>query len=386
MRNRRGFVRIGFGQADEGAGGTGKEARGLEKKGGDREESLVKSTPPGALVRKEPGALFVVKDNGKVRTYEDELPAHEKAATVIRIIPGGKVIGNAKISGGEVGVGVYRGGKIEANPLGPGGHVMPFIKDVMLLSTQEQTLTVKGRFKTAQGLEITVTAELMFRLKPLYATMIFENFGEKYQQTAVKPVFEDTLREIAINCKAHDFYPKLSEIQDQVREKIAAKLRPVGLVVDYVLIKEVVLPEQVELAIATPTMCAYRTIQDTAEHGHELVTIELTMQKDVAMGRLEEVRSRLRAELDRFEIGERKDLELIAAQADREIRHVQAETTASEVRLVGEAEADVLRAKGAASAEVMKQKIEAVLGPLEPAISTLMTLLINKAYSGKGSD
>ncbi len=90
----------------------------------------------------------------------------------------------------------------------------------------------------------------LFRLDPSKAAAIYRDVGEDYIHTLLEPEAASAVRGLTSESDAKALYSSgRNLIQDSVKAELVQKLGPRGIIVDDVLLKDLVLPQQLTAAI-----------------------------------------------------------------------------------------------------------------------------------------
>ncbi|HOX29662.1 MAG TPA: prohibitin family protein [Candidatus Paceibacterota bacterium] len=148
----------------------------------------------------------------------------------------------------------YKLGTVEDKPLpsgwnyiAPWGHVIPF----ELKQLSHEYTKIEGTL-TKEGLSVTPDVSIIYRIKPGSSVGIYKNVSGSYFDTLITPIFMYVLRDEIKRWTAEDIYTgKASEIQADVQKRLQEypTLVKEGIILDQVLIRGVVLPDEVVKAI-----------------------------------------------------------------------------------------------------------------------------------------
>ena len=152
------------------------------------------------------------------------------------------------IPAGNVGV-VELFGYVEERSLTPGLHTInPFAK-VVTFSTRMKDIKETVSATSKEGLVFAMDVSLQYKLNPYKAGEVYENIG-KNERDIVISRFRSTIREIVTNYESHAIYSqKQHEITQRLYQEMSQELYPLGFVTEEVLLKDIVLPKNVQAAI-----------------------------------------------------------------------------------------------------------------------------------------
>jgi len=159
-------------------------------------------------------------------------------ASFLRVVPAGHVgvvdvFGNVDMQERKAGINL----------------VNPFAKLVIMdIQTQEEKESMQVPSK--EGLTLNVEVSILYRLSPDRATTIYKTVGADYDEVVVKPQFRSATREATVFYEAKALY---TSSRDEITAKIQADLEKMlserGVVLEKVLLRAVILPQTVSIAI-----------------------------------------------------------------------------------------------------------------------------------------
>lgn len=166
------------------------------------------------------------------------------------------------IGPGEVGI-VVLFGKVKERVLHSGLHlVSPFASIVkMSVRTQEYTMSkrrgegiVKGddaiTALTSEGLTVELDVTVWFRLDPKEAWKVYRDIGPDYVRKIVRPAIRTAIRNAAALYSVNDIYSANREkVVEDIRKELEEDLKPRGIILENVLLRNVNLPQRVRNAI-----------------------------------------------------------------------------------------------------------------------------------------
>jgi regulator of protease activity HflC (stomatin/prohibitin superfamily) len=167
-----------------------------------------------------------------------------------------------QIEPGEVGVQKLFG-KVSNNILESGLNIKnPFVV-VVPFDKRTQNYTMSGivdegtksgddaiRVLTSDGLEVTIDLTVLYRVIPANAPAILREIGTDYQNVIVRPICRTKIRDNAVYYEAVSLYStKRDEFQDRIYKSIESDFKSRGLMLEQLLVRNIVLPESVRMAI-----------------------------------------------------------------------------------------------------------------------------------------
>lgn len=154
------------------------------------------------------------------------------------------------IPAGEVGV-IETLGKVSATTLNPGIHFLNPFTEVVTFSTRIQDLKETVDSTSKEGLNFKIDVSLQYRLDPLKAGEVFQKIGDPSQEKEIiTSRFRSFIRQITANYTLTEIYgEKRSLISQSLQQAMIAQLQPLGFIVEETLLRNIVLPENIQAAI-----------------------------------------------------------------------------------------------------------------------------------------
>lgn len=151
---------------------------------------------------------------------------------------------------GEVGV-KRTLGKYSDNPFTQGLKVYnPFSSRVVKISTQTENLEVALSLPSREGVNIQAEISILYRVVPDKAPEILRNIGVEYEKNLILPVFRSASADVSSSFYAKDMHTgERLEIETAIKDRMMKIIDDKGLVIDAVLIKSIVLPRNLSIAI-----------------------------------------------------------------------------------------------------------------------------------------
>ncbi len=196
-------------------------------------------------------ALFIYLQSGKV--------SGDRARLLVRVISGLIFIVAAiavlfrnviLIAGGDVGV-VESFGKISSKPLLSGIHLVNPFSTVEIYSTRLKDLKETIEATSKEGLSFKIDVSLQYQVDPERAVEIYQKVRDGDNEAAIIAArFRSTTRTITAKYPIEAIYSsKRQEVSDAIAKDLATQLQPIGLKLDGVYLREVILPESLQAAI-----------------------------------------------------------------------------------------------------------------------------------------
>lgn len=149
----------------------------------------------------------------------------------------------------HVGV-VVTFGRVDATPILAGLHICNPFASVELFSTKTQLVEQRNHVPTKEGLTVDLDIALLFHLQEDHVRDVYLSLGVDFVSVVVEPELASAVRGLTSEADAKALYTSgRSEIQRKLKEEMSALLQPRGIVLEDVLLKAIVLPDQLKHAI-----------------------------------------------------------------------------------------------------------------------------------------
>lgn len=154
------------------------------------------------------------------------------------------------IPAGEVGVRETLG-KISKNTLNPGIYFVNPLAEVETYSTRIQDIKETVDSTSKEGLGFKLDVSLQYRLNPEKAGEVFQKIGkEEQQKEIIVSRFRSLIRQTTANYNLMEIYgDKRVLIAQSLAEAMIVELEPLGFIVEETLLRNIVLPENIQVAI-----------------------------------------------------------------------------------------------------------------------------------------
>jgi regulator of protease activity HflC (stomatin/prohibitin superfamily) len=202
------------------------------------------------------------------------------------------------VSAGNTGV-QSRFGKVYDEELSSGFHIKnPLVRVVeMTVRTVDYTMSVtQGEGErvgpdaitalTKEGLNVDIDITVLYHLQEDKASDIYRDVGLQYDEVVLRPQIRSTIREIVALYSAKDIYSeKRSEASAQILAELKKKIDPRGIEVEDVLLRNVVLPDNLANSIEAKLQAEqdaerYEFLLQTEQKEAERKRVEAEGQRD----------------------------------------------------------------------------------------------------------
>ena len=153
------------------------------------------------------------------------------------------------VPAGHVGVLVLFG-KVQDTILTEGVHLANPLAVNHPMSVRTVELTEKASVPSKEGLIVTLDTTLLLRLDASKANEVYQTIGPRYVNIVVEPNLRSAIRSVTSSYSATALYTGERQVVAQkIMEELRAKLDPLGITVEDMLLRDVKLPPTVTAAI-----------------------------------------------------------------------------------------------------------------------------------------
>ena len=119
-----------------------------------------------------------------------------------------------------------------------------------VFSAKTQKLEEQNTTPTKEGLSVKLDTVVLFRLEQSMVKSLYTEVGPDYIQTLLQPEANSAVRCYTSESEAKDLYTAgRLDIQDELKANLSKKLKPRGIIIEDVLLKDLVLPEMLARSI-----------------------------------------------------------------------------------------------------------------------------------------
>ncbi|MDB5255778.1 MAG: domain, Band 7 family protein [Chitinophagaceae bacterium] len=163
---------------------------------------------------------------------------------------------------GEVGM-IQRIGVIKPTPILSGAKGFnPFTDKIIKINCRVTEVYSQLIVPTREGLSINAELSLLYHVNADSIKKVYVMFGQNYQEVAIMTNFRATTREITAKYYATELYSTEREkIEHAIKQQMIDAVEKYGFVIDAVLLKDIVLPEQISKAIQNKVQAQQEAMQ-----------------------------------------------------------------------------------------------------------------------------
>jgi len=124
------------------------------------------------------------------------------------------------------------------------------LSSLEVFSAKTQKLEEQNTTPTKEGLSVQLDTVVLFRLEPSMVKSLYIEVGPDYIQTLLQPEANSAVRCYTSESEAKDLYTAgRLDIQNELKANLSEKLKPRGIIIEDVLLKDLVLPEMLARSI-----------------------------------------------------------------------------------------------------------------------------------------
>ncbi|MBC7486272.1 MAG: prohibitin family protein [Cytophagaceae bacterium] len=163
---------------------------------------------------------------------------------------------------GEVGM-IQRVGVIKPKPILSGAKGFnPFTDKIIKINVRVTEVYSQLIVPTREGLSINAELSLLYHVNADSIKKVYVMFGQNYQEVAIMTNFRATTREITAKYYATELYATEREkIEHAIKMQMIEAVEKYGFVIDAVLLKDIVLPDQISKAIQNKVQAQQEAMQ-----------------------------------------------------------------------------------------------------------------------------
>jgi prohibitin 1 len=163
---------------------------------------------------------------------------------------------------GEVGM-IQRIGVIKPKPILSGAKGFnPFTDKIIKIPVRVTEVYSQLIVPTREGLSINAELSLLYHVNADSIKKVYVMFGQNYQEVAIMTNFRATTREITAKYYATELYSTEREkIEQAIKRQMIDAVQKYGFVIDAVLLKDIVLPDQISKAIQNKVQAQQEAMQ-----------------------------------------------------------------------------------------------------------------------------
>ncbi|KTC86586.1 prohibitin family protein [Legionella brunensis] len=150
---------------------------------------------------------------------------------------------------GYVGIPVLFG-RVQTGYLDPGIHFTNPFTRVVKFDLRTQKADEEGVIPSKEMLNLTLKTSVNYHLNKSKIVDIYSSVGVDYFDKLIEPHIRSSIRQITSNYNAEQFFSgDRNEIASNIQKSLIQELEPRGVVIESIMLKEILPPESIRLAI-----------------------------------------------------------------------------------------------------------------------------------------
>jgi len=163
---------------------------------------------------------------------------------------------------GEVGM-IQRIGVIKPKPIISGSKGFnPFTDKIIKINVRVTEVFSQLIVPTKEGLSINAEISLLYHVNPDSIKKVYLMFGQNYQEVAIMTNFRASTREVTAKYYATELYStERAKIEHDIKSQMVTAVQQYGFIIDAVLLKDILLPDQITKAIQNKVQAQQEAMQ-----------------------------------------------------------------------------------------------------------------------------
>jgi len=142
-------------------------------------------------------------------------------------------------------------GSVSSDVIYPGLLVKGPFTAIISMNIQTQEVKESASVPTSEGLIVGLETSLLYRINPANAANLYKTVGMNYQEVIINPNLRSAIREVTSKYEAKALYAgdKRDVLATEIEAKVRMNLEERGIIVEKVLLRDLILPDQIKQAI-----------------------------------------------------------------------------------------------------------------------------------------
>jgi regulator of protease activity HflC (stomatin/prohibitin superfamily) len=153
------------------------------------------------------------------------------------------------VGAGEVGV-LTLFGRVTGEVLDSGLHLVNPLKSVHTITVRTQSVKESAEVPSSEGLVMKLDTSVVFHVNPGKAADIYRELGPEFAEVIIEPTVRSAVREATASHGANTLYSSArEEVAQQILNSLVAQLKPRGIEIEQVLLRDIQLPQALKESI-----------------------------------------------------------------------------------------------------------------------------------------
>lgn len=216
---------------------------------------------------------------------------------------------------GEAAIDIHYG-KVQKEVLMPGlhhGFALFGGKRIVRYNTREINHSINIGFHTKEGIDVKAEVTVLFHLNIDSLISIYNKFGTEYERILINDNIITALRQAGLAYKATELITQRSAIERTIKARLDTSIGHQGFVVHSVMLKQIDLPDDIELTIEAQLKAEQNAIRVKVET--EISRTQLAFQLEKSRKEKEQDIANQRLQLDFMIEKQKKENERLLLEA-----------------------------------------------------------------------
>ena len=153
------------------------------------------------------------------------------------------------VGAGEVGV-VTLFGRVTGEVLDSGLHFVNPLKSVHKITVRTQSVKESAEVPSSEGLVMKLDTSVVYHVNAGKAADIYRELGPEFEAVIIEPTVRSAVREATASHGANTLYSSArEEVAQQILMSLIAQLKPRGIEIEQVLLRDIQLPQALKESI-----------------------------------------------------------------------------------------------------------------------------------------
>ena len=192
-------------------------------------------------------------------------------------------------------------------------YKIPFVEQVVLMSTQIQKYTAPATSSSKDLQVVTTEVTLNYQLNAASVTEIYTNLRQDYESRIIQPYIQEAVKSTTANYDAEELITQRPKVKDELQDLIAERVKPLGIDVVQLSITDF----QFSPAFQESIEAKVRAVQQALEAENALKRVEFEAQQEITRAKAEAEGLRLQKQQITAQLLELRQIEVQRAAVDK---------------------------------------------------------------------
>ena len=162
-------------------------------------------------------------------------------------------------------------------------YKIPFVEQVVLMSTQIQKYTAPARSSSKDLQVVTTEVTLNYQLNAASVTKIYTDLRQDYETRIIQPYIQEAVKSTTANYDAEELITQRPKVKDELQNLIAERVKPLGIDVVQLSITDF----QFSPAFQDSIEAKVRAVQQALEAENALKRVEFEAEQAITRAKAE---------------------------------------------------------------------------------------------------